>query len=75
MFVLNVLAFILVGFQLKGILGRIDARTLVEYAGVAVAVCIATILARIAWVSGAAAFIITSWTTPRSLPGKSCFPL
>jgi len=55
-FVLNVLAFILVGFQLKGILGRIDARTLVEYAGVAVAVCIATILARIAWVSGAAAF-------------------
>jgi monovalent cation/hydrogen antiporter len=55
-FVLNVLAFILVGFQLKAILGRIDARTLVEYAGVAVAVCAATIVARIAWVSGAAAF-------------------
>ena len=55
-FVLNVLAFILVGFQLKGILGRLDARTLVEYAGIAVAVCVATILARIAWVSGAAAF-------------------
>jgi CPA1 family monovalent cation:H+ antiporter len=43
------LAFILVGFQLKGILGRIDARTLLEYAGVAFAVCIATIAARIAW--------------------------
>ena len=55
-FVLNVLAFILVGFQLKGILGRIDRSTLLEYAGVAVAVCVATILARIAWVSGAAAF-------------------
>jgi monovalent cation/hydrogen antiporter len=55
-FVLNVLAFILVGFQLKGILGRIDSRTLLSYAGVAAAVCAATILARIVWVSGAAAF-------------------
>jgi CPA1 family monovalent cation:H+ antiporter len=55
-FVLNVLAFILVGFQLKGILGRIDTPTLIEYAGVAAAVCTATILSRIAWVSGAAAF-------------------
>ena len=55
-FVLNVLAFILVGFQLKAILGRIDASTLVEYATVAVAVCAAAIVARILWVSGAAAF-------------------
>ncbi len=55
-FVLNVLAFILVGFQLKAILGRIDTPTLVEYAGVGAAVCLATILSRIAWVSGAAAF-------------------
>jgi CPA1 family monovalent cation:H+ antiporter len=58
-FVLNVLAFILVGFQLKGILGRIDSRTLVTYIGVAVAVTVATILARIAWVSGAAA--VSRW--------------
>jgi CPA1 family monovalent cation:H+ antiporter len=58
-FVLNVLAFILVGFQLKAILGRIDTPTLVRYAGVAGAVCVATILARIAWVSGAAA--ISRW--------------
>jgi CPA1 family monovalent cation:H+ antiporter len=58
-FVLNVLAFILVGFQLKAILGRIDTPTLIEYAGVAMAVCIATILSRIAWVSGAAA--ISRW--------------
>src|SRR5688572_22610835 len=55
-FVLNVLAFILVGFQLKAILGRIDSRTLLAYSGIAAAVCVATILARIAWVSGAAAF-------------------
>jgi CPA1 family monovalent cation:H+ antiporter len=58
-FVLNVLAFILVGLQLKAILGRIDAPTLAAYAGVAAAVCAATILARIAWVSGAAA--ISRW--------------
>ena len=55
-FVLNVLAFILVGFQLKAILGRIDAGTLVNYAVVAAAVCATVIVARIAWVSGAAAF-------------------
>jgi CPA1 family monovalent cation:H+ antiporter len=55
-FVLNVLAFILVGFQLKGILSRIDESTLVEYATIAVAVTVATIVARIVWVSGAAAF-------------------
>lgn len=55
-FVLNVLAFILVGFQLKGIVRRIDASTLVSYSGIAIAVCFATILARIAYVAGAAAF-------------------
>jgi NhaP-type Na+/H+ or K+/H+ antiporter len=58
-FVLNVLAFILVGFQLKAILGRIDTATLAHYAVVAAAVCVATIVARIAWVSGAAA--ISRW--------------
>lgn len=58
-FVLNVLAFILVGFQLKGILGRLDTSTLVEYAGIAAAVCLATILARIAWVSMASA--VSRW--------------
>jgi CPA1 family monovalent cation:H+ antiporter len=54
-FVLNVLAFILVGFQLKGIIGRIDSSTLLDYAKVALSVCAATIVARIVWVSGAAA--------------------
>lgn len=55
-FVLNVLAFILVGFQLKSIAERATGATGVWYAAVAAAVCVAVILARIAWVSGAAAF-------------------
>ena len=54
-FVLNVLAFILVGFQLKAIIARLETRTLVEYIAVAAAVCAATILSRLVWVSGAAA--------------------
>ena len=54
-FVLNVLAFILVGFQLKAIVARLDTRTLVHYVAVAAAVCAATILSRLLWVSGAAA--------------------
>jgi monovalent cation/hydrogen antiporter len=55
-FVLNVLAFILVGFQLKSILERIDRSTLLDYIWIAAAVCAATIVARIAWVTGVAAF-------------------
>lgn len=54
-FVLNVLAFILVGFQLRSIVARLDRNAWVDYAWLAGAVCAATILARIAWVSGAAA--------------------
>ncbi|ABS27395.1 sodium/hydrogen exchanger [Anaeromyxobacter sp. Fw109-5] len=64
-FVLNVLAFILVGFQLKAILGRIDTPTLIGYGGIALAVCLATILSRIAWVSGAAAFSRWLWRPAR----------
>jgi Na+/H+ antiporter len=52
-FVLNVLAFILVGFQLKAILERIDTPTLLEYIGVAAAVLVAAVGARIAYVTGA----------------------
>ena len=58
-YVLNVLAFILIGFQLKGILVRIDSATLTHYLVVATIVTSATIIARIAWVSGAAA--LTRW--------------
>jgi monovalent cation/hydrogen antiporter len=51
-FVLNVLAFILVGFQLRQIVER---TTWTDYIGVAVAVCVAVVVARIVWVSANAA--------------------
>lgn len=54
-FVLNVLAFVLVGFQLKSIVLRASGATGLYYAQVAAAVCVAVIVARIAWVTGAAA--------------------
>lgn len=55
-FVLNVLAFILVGFQLKHIAGRITAGTGIWYATFAGVLTMTVIVARIAWVSGAAWF-------------------
>jgi len=51
-FVLNVLAFILVGLQLKPILQRLDRPQLLAYLGTAAAVCAAVILVRFAWVMG-----------------------
>ncbi|HEY7925353.1 MAG TPA: sodium:proton antiporter [Vicinamibacteria bacterium] len=54
-FVLNVLAFVLVGFQLRSIAARATGATGARYAVVAGTVCVAVILARIAWVTGAAA--------------------
>ena len=55
-FVLNVLAFILVGLQLRQIVQRGEWR---RYLVVAAAVCVATIIARIVWVSAAAA--VSRW--------------
>ena len=55
-FVLNVLAFILVGFQLRSIAARATGSIGMQYAAVAAAVCVSVILARIVWVTGAAAF-------------------
>jgi NhaP-type Na+/H+ or K+/H+ antiporter len=55
-FVLNVLAFTLVGFQLRSIVARMAPGTGGEFARFAGVVAIAVILARITWVSGAAAF-------------------
>ena len=52
-FVLNVLAFILVGLQLKSIVLRFDRATWIEYTGVAIAVCGVTIVARLVWVMSA----------------------
>jgi CPA1 family monovalent cation:H+ antiporter len=51
-FVLNALAFILVGLQLKPIVAQLGRGELLRYAGVAAAVCAAAVLARIVWVLG-----------------------
>jgi CPA1 family monovalent cation:H+ antiporter len=69
--VLNVLAFILVGFQLKSIAARAGGATGAQYALIAAAVCVAAILARIVWVTGAAA--ISRWRCrprPGGKPGR-----
>lgn len=55
-FVLNVLAFILVGLQLRVIVER-TAWT--RYVAVTIAVCVAVIIARLIWVTGAA--FISRW--------------
>ena len=49
-FVLNVLAFMLIGMQLRPIWGRLDAVVRVEYCTIAACVLATVILARIAWV-------------------------
>jgi monovalent cation/hydrogen antiporter len=49
-FVLNVLAFILVGLQLKPILQRLSEAQLARYAAGAAAVCGAVIVVRVTWV-------------------------
>jgi monovalent cation/hydrogen antiporter len=51
-FVLNVLAFILVGLQLKPILARLGRSGALPYLGTAAAVCAVVILVRIVWVMG-----------------------
>ena len=67
-FVLNVLAFILVGLQLKSIAARVSGATGVRYVAIAVAVCVTVIVARIAWVTGAAAF--SRWRCRPSPDGR-----
>jgi CPA1 family monovalent cation:H+ antiporter len=64
-FVLNVLAFILVGFQLRSIVSRLDGPTLVNFGWIAAAVCVATIVARLVWVMSAAA-LSRWWCRPRA---------
>jgi monovalent cation/hydrogen antiporter len=54
-FVLNVLAFILVGFQLRSITTRVAGPVRLHYFVIAVVVSAAVILTRLAWVGGAAA--------------------
>jgi CPA1 family monovalent cation:H+ antiporter len=79
-FVLNVLAFILVGLQLKPILRGFGPQELLRYAAAAAAVCAAVIVVRIVWVMGYTAVArwrgvpsmdITSSTRERSRPSTS----
>jgi monovalent cation/hydrogen antiporter len=49
-FVLNVLAFILIGLQLRGIVTRLDASEWRTYGLCAIAVCAVVIITRIVWV-------------------------
>jgi len=49
-FVLNVMAFILIGLQLRGIVTRLDASEWRTYGMCAIAVCAAVIITRILWV-------------------------
>jgi Na+/H+ antiporter len=67
-FVLNVLAFILIGLQLKPILGRLAGAELVRYLTVAGAVCAAVILVRIVWVMGYTA--VVRWRGERRLSSR-----
>lgn len=78
-FVLNVLAFILVGFQLKTILDRTDLATVITWLSIAGAVTVTTILARIVyvmfatWVRGAKSSLapkesaVASWAGMRGI--------
>jgi Na+/H+ antiporter len=50
-FVLNILAFVLVGFQLKSIIGRTSQAVGLQYLIIASIICVTVILARIIWVS------------------------
>jgi CPA1 family monovalent cation:H+ antiporter len=70
-FVLNVLAFILVGFQLRAISARLTGATGARYVGIAVAVTLAVILARLAWVSAAA--VVIRWRG-RAQDGRTSLP-
>ena len=65
-FVLNVLAFILVGFQLRMIVERSGWTA---YIGVAAAVCVAVIVARLFWMTGAA--LVSRWRSDAVLSGRS----
>jgi Na+/H+ antiporter len=51
-FVLNVLAFVLIGLQVRGIASRLDASEWSTYGLCAAAICAVVILTRIVWVMG-----------------------
>jgi Na+/H+ antiporter len=58
-FVLNVLAFILIGLQLKPIVARLDRSAGVQHTWIAVAICATAIAARFVWVMSVTA--LSAW--------------
>ena len=73
-FVLNVLAFILVGLQLKPILARLSRAELISYTITAVAVCTTVILVRIAWVLAYAVAQWRRWRVGTGTDGTARYP-
>ncbi|HEV7365554.1 MAG TPA: Na+/H+ antiporter [Gemmatimonadales bacterium] len=71
-FVLNALAFILVGLQLKPILNRLNGTELVRYTLVAALVCLTVILVRILWVTGYV--MVARWAQPRPTRSPDEYP-
>ncbi len=69
-FVLNALAFILVGLQLKPILNRLNGTELVRYTVVAALVCVTVILVRITWVMGYVAIARRFQSRPPQSPDE-----
>lgn len=68
-FVLNVLAFILIGLQLKPILQRLSGAELARYAVAAGAICAAVIVVRIFWVT--IYTVIARWGGAAVSPGPA----
>ncbi len=66
-FVLNVLAFVLIGLQLRGILTRAERAGWTSDVICAAAVCVTVILVRIGWVLSHSA--VARWWSRRSRPG------
>jgi CPA1 family monovalent cation:H+ antiporter len=67
-FVLNVLVFILVGFQLRSIVARATGATGARYVGIAAAILVTVIVARVVWVTGAAA--VNRWICRARVKGE-----
>ncbi|KAA0596007.1 NhaP-type Na+/H+ or K+/H+ antiporter [Azospirillum lipoferum] len=60
-FLLNVLAFLLMGLQARAIIGRLEGDRFWQAAGVAAAVFLAVVVVRVVWVlvyNRAAAFVV-----------------
>jgi len=75
-FVLNVLAFVLIGLQLRDVLGRMqgsDSRLYVEFAA---AICVTVIVTRIVWVMSynAVVRVEAKYLSTRTPPRRSMLP-